>query len=213
MILSKIKSVVRLLLFRRRWRRRFPESQIVPRNVFGADGVEVGRGSYGAVRVVTSSENPRIRIGAWCSFADITVVCGNEHPMDRLTTYPFRAKLLRECGGEGVPKGDRGVTICDDVWVGHNAVILDGVTLGRGCVVGAGAVVSKDVPPYGVAVGNPARVVKSRFPEEVVGRLLALDFERLDEGYARSHVGALYQPLTPALLERFEAELGAADEP
>ena len=213
MIASKIKSDIRLLLFRRVWKRRFPGSHIVPRNVFGVDNVGVGRGSYGAVRIVTSSRNPKVRIGAWCSFADITIVCGNEHPMDRISTYPFKAKLLRECRGEGVPKGDRGVTICDDVWVGYNAVILDGVTLGRGCVVGAGAVVARDVPPYAVAVGNPARVVKFRFPEEMAARLMSLDFDRLDEGYARSHVELLYEPLTPDLLDRFEAELGAADEP
>ena len=70
-----------------------------------------------------------------------------------------------------IPMRDQGyfdfrpITVEDDVWIGQRAIILPGVTLGQGCVVGAGAVVSKDVPPYAVAVGNPARVVKSRLEE------------------------------------------------
>jgi maltose O-acetyltransferase len=61
--------------------------------------------------------------------------------------------------------GYREIVIEDDVWIGQRAVILPGVRLGKGCVVGACAVVSRDVPPYAVVVGNPARVVKSRLPE------------------------------------------------
>jgi maltose O-acetyltransferase len=60
------------------------------------------------------------------------------------------------------------VTISDDVWIGMRVIILPGVTIGRGAIIGAGAVVTKDVPPYCVAVGNPARVVRNRLEREVL---------------------------------------------
>lgn len=71
-----------------------------------------------------------------------------------------------------------------DVWIGHGVVILPGRKIGTGAVVGAGAIVTKDIPDYAVAVGNPARIVKMRFPEDIAARLLALawwdwDHERL----------------------------------
>ena len=65
----------------------------------------------------------------------------------------------------GLPENDQDVTIEDGVWVGCNVTILKGVTIGRGAVVGAGSLVTKDIPPYSIAVGNPARVIKSRFTE------------------------------------------------
>lgn len=69
---------------------------------------------------------------------------------------------------------DRPITIGSDVWIGEQAVLLPGVTVGHGAIVGAGAVVSRDVQPFGIAVGNPARLVKSRFYGQVADRLLAL---------------------------------------
>jgi acetyltransferase-like isoleucine patch superfamily enzyme len=67
-----------------------------------------------------------------------------------------------------------GITIGSDVWIGQNAVFLGGVSVGHGAIVGAYAVVAKDVPPYAIVVGNPARVVRSRFDQSTITRLLAL---------------------------------------
>lgn len=62
----------------------------------------------------------------------------------------------------------KGITVKDDVWIGTNATILPGVTIGKGAIVGAGAVVTKDVPPYAIVGGVPAKVIKYRFPEEIL---------------------------------------------
>jgi carbonic anhydrase/acetyltransferase-like protein (isoleucine patch superfamily) len=69
-------------------------------------------------------------------------------------------------------KGD--VTIGNDVWIGQNVIILSGVTIGNGAVIGTGSVVAGKIPPYAIAVGNPARVVKSRFTEKQVNDLLQI---------------------------------------
>ena len=66
-----------------------------------------------------------------------------------------------------------GITIEDDVWLGSNVVVVDGVTIGKGCIVGAGAVVTKDLPPYSVAVGVPAKVVKDRRDADAIKQQVA----------------------------------------
>lgn len=70
--------------------------------------------------------------------------------------------------GDKLPENDQDVIIEDGVWIGCNVTILKGVTIGRGAVVGAGSLVTKDVPPYAIAVGNPAKVIKSRFTADQI---------------------------------------------
>lgn len=117
-------------------------------------------------------ENTKLTIGKFCSLADgIEVFLGGNHLMNCVTTFPIRSL--------GVPtpivEGNNGdIVIQDDVWVGSRAVIMSGVTIGYGACIGAHAVVAKNIPPYAVAVGNPARVVKMRFSDDVIKRLLEM---------------------------------------
>ena len=73
------------------------------------------------------------------------------------------------------------IIVDDDVWIGESAIIMAGVHIGRGAVIGAGAVVTKDVPPYAVAVGTPAKVVKYRFHYETIDKLLRIDFNKINK--------------------------------
>lgn len=104
-----------------------------------------------------------IHIGNFVTFGPHVTIRGGNHRTDLI------GKHIYEIGeNEKLPENDADVTIEDGVWVGCNVTILKGVTIGRGSVIGAGAVVTKDIPPYSIAVGNPAKVVKSRFtPEEI----------------------------------------------
>ena len=99
---------------------------------------------------------------------------------------------------EAVGKG--GIIIGDDVWIGYRATILDGVTIGQGAVVAAGAVVTKNVPPYAVVAGIPARVVRKRFDEETIRSLLDFDLSKIDKKFVERHLEALYSPLTMDVL-------------
>ncbi len=123
--------------------------------------------------------NDAIRIGRFCSIA-----CGARflmtsanHTMTSLSTFPF--PLFRDQWGDSMPvtqawdnKGD--IVVGNDVWVGYEAVILAGVRIGDGAIIGARAVVTKDVPPYAIVGGMPAKTIKMRFPEDTVSQLLSL---------------------------------------
>lgn len=120
----------------------------------------------------------RLRIGKFVAIASGVqfIMNGANHAMEGVSTYPFQPIGF---GPEGrwtmdglKPRGD--TVIGNDVWIGRDAVIMPGVAIGDGAVIGTASVVAKDVPPYGVAVGNPARTVKRRFDEATVERLLRL---------------------------------------
>jgi virginiamycin A acetyltransferase len=120
----------------------------------------------------------RLIIGRYCAIATGVrfIMSGGNHPMVGVGTYPF-CMFYGEWGDvtdEIVPRlPSRGDTVVGhNVWIGLNAIILPGVHIGDGSIIGAGAVVSHDVPPYGIAVGNPARVVKKRFSDEEIAMLL-----------------------------------------
>ena len=111
-------------------------------------------------------------IGRYCSFARQFLIVNRNHPLEFRSTHGlfFNPKL-------GVVKNDpisfQPLEIGNDVWVGHNAVIFPNVNcIGDGAVIAASAVVNKDVPPYAVVVGNPARVVRYRFSTPIIESLL-----------------------------------------
>lgn len=119
----------------------------------------------------------RLILGRFCQIAHGArfITASANHAMDGLTTYPFAifdpAALEHYKGSfQNLPD----TTIGSDVWVGHGALILPGVRVGHGAIIGAGAVVARDVPPYAIVAGNPARVVRFRFAEQQVDRLLTL---------------------------------------
>lgn len=112
-------------------------------------------------------------IGRYCSIARGVRVINRDHPIDYKSTHSFffnpSMKLISEDPVKDIP-----LTIGSDVWVGHNAIILPHTrNIGDGAVIAAGAVVNKDVPPYAIVVGNPARVVRYRFSKKVIDELIS----------------------------------------
>lgn len=139
--------------------------------------VSVGRHTYGLAKrsFIQPHAAAQISVGAFCSVGPDVMIFGKaDHPTHLASTYPFRTKLLRPDAGnaDAVTKGP--VCIGNDVWIGARAIILSGVTIGDGAIVAAGAVVARDVPPYGIVAGNPARLIKHRFDPEVVAALLEI---------------------------------------
>lgn len=122
----------------------------------------------------------RLVIGKFCAIAEGVrfIMNGANHAMSGFSTYPFNIF------GHGWEQGfdvktweqeNRGDTVVgNDVWIGMDAVLMPGVTIGDGAIVAAKSVVTHDVPPYAIAAGNPAREVRARFDRETVDRLLAV---------------------------------------
>ena len=123
-------------------------------------------------------EYDKLYIGNYvCIGAEAVIVMGgnNTHRNDWFANYPFMEKIVDAY----VAKGP--TVIKDAVWIGMRAMIMPGVTLGEGAVIAANAVVTKDVEPYAIVAGNPAKVIKKRFSDEVIARLLALRIYDLPE--------------------------------
>lgn len=125
-------------------------------------------------------ESSEIHVGSFCSIARTHVLLGGNHRVDWFTTYPF-GHLRRDefpngstHGALGHPAKSDDVVIGNDCWVGHDAMLLSGARLEDGAVLGARAVLAGRAEAYGVYVGNPARLVKKRFDDEIIGELLRI---------------------------------------
>jgi virginiamycin A acetyltransferase len=113
----------------------------------------------------------QVTIGNYCQIGGYVAMHGTNHPMNYMTTYVNRSLFNGELGRL---KNSKPIVIGNDVWIGHGAIILSGVTIGDGAIIAAGAVVTKDVPAYGVVGGNPAKLIKMRFNQETINHLLEL---------------------------------------
>ena len=136
-------------------------------------------------------------VGAFCSIADEVVAGGASHPLDFVSTSPvflshkdsvktkfshfkFNPKIKTYVG--------------NDVWIGDRALIKAGVRLGDGCAVGMGAVVTKDVPPYAIVAGNPAKIIRYRFSKDVIKKLLDIEWWKMAPTDLKLHAQLFNDP-------------------
>ena len=128
--------------------------------------IEIGLHSYGCFDVGRIAKGTKI--GRYCSFANSSVIFNGNHGMEFISLHPYLYNTKLGCVERETIIRNKCI-IEDDVWVGHSAIILPNVEIiGRGAVVGAGAVVTRNIPPYAVVVGNPAKVIRYRFSEYII---------------------------------------------
>ena len=155
----------------------------------------LGTGSYaGRSEIAFFEENftpPHVLIGRFCSLADeIYFSIGGNHNYKNVSSFPFdvmhiieKTFIANNIATETLPYRSPNryqVVIGHDVWIGRGVTIMGGVKIGNGAVIGANSVVAKDIPPYAIAVGNPARIVKYRFDEATIKKLLAVKWWNWD---------------------------------
>ena len=133
--------------------------------------------------ITDDDKSHHVFIGRFSSLADkITFMIGLNHPYKTVSSYPFDVDFVcKKIFGNANQKplsltrpNHFQIIVGHDVWIGRGATIMSGVKIGNGAIIGTSAVVAKDIPPYAIAVGNPARVVKYRFDDETIKKLLAV---------------------------------------
>lgn len=192
-----IKRKVYSHMLKLMWNKKNSHNDTHMENIFDIQSVTVGRGTYGKLRVVNvgSDKSRKLHIGNYCSIAgDVTFVLAGEHNIDTISTYPFKTKIINPGEDEAGSKGD--IIVEDDVWIGQGVIILSGVTVRQGAVIGAGSLVREDVPPYAIVGGVPARVIKYRFSDEIISKLLTLDFGKLTNEKIMKNQDMLYKKIT-----------------
>jgi len=164
--------------------------------------------SYGPPKVFGGGQ---VTIGKFCSIADnVQIVTIGHHP-EWVTTYPFSdPRLSRDAWPEaagiaGQPLCKGPVVIGNDVWIGHGAIILAGVTIGDGAVIAAGAVVPRDVPPYAIVAGNPARIVRYRFGHHTVELLLEIAWWNWPEDKIRTALPLMCSGAVDEFIRRYHS--------
>jgi acetyltransferase-like isoleucine patch superfamily enzyme len=176
--LSFILKEWRLAKFISLYRKLNQHNHTIPGNIFPHNRVQVGVYTYGTITAF-GFDSPRasIKVGNYCSIAGgVKFLAGGEHPKNMLTTFPVIRHIYGESADES--KSSKGpIIIEDDVWVGENCVILSGTRIRQGCIVGAGSIVRKDIPPYAIYAEN--RIIRYRFPNSIVEKLLSIDFSSI----------------------------------
>lgn len=164
------------IILRKKWYRQNSDNNCHIDKPFDISRVIVGKATYGLINpYFYNTSDVRLIIGAYCSIAEGTKFIFGEHDYRRFTTFPIDKYIMGKKEHEKT-KGD--IIIKDDVWIGMNSIILSGVTIGQGAVIGAGSVVTKDIPPYAIYAGG--RVVKYRFDEDTIKKLLKIDFNKVE---------------------------------
>jgi virginiamycin A acetyltransferase len=155
----------------------------------------------------------RLVIGRYCALAAEVrfLMAGANHPTAGVSTFPFAifggtwAERTVDLIYDLPSRGD--TVVGNDVWIGYRAMVMPGVRIGDGAIVAAGTVVSKDVPPYGIVAGNPARLVRRRFDEADIDRLLRAAWWDWPVELVTEHARAIMVG-TPAEIERVAREHG-----
>lgn len=202
-------STVFETLMVRAMRARHYDSRFLRRWFARRYGIEIGLYTYGAFdrwRVP-----PGTRIGRWCSFSSTVRLVDSNHPIGALSTHPYFYEAQH--GLTATDQVDAAHKVIeDDVWFGHNAMVTARCrTIGRGAIIGASAVVVDDVPPYAIVVGNPGRIIRYRFPPEVIEAVESTRWWTLDHAELARRLARVPGFLEAPTPEGAKAFLAAAE--
>lgn len=178
-----INTMIQKLIFFR-WKKKFrrlnKHNSIRPVNFFPIDKVEIGKMTYGPLFAkFFEAENEKLIVGDYCSIADgVKFILGGNHQINTITTYPFYSKIIENC-----PKRDAisngPITVGNGVWIGTNAMIMSGVKIGDGAIIAAGSVIVKDVNPFSIVGGNPAKHIKYRIQYDFIKKIEQIGYHNI----------------------------------
>ena len=145
-------------------------------SLYPINNIKIGKGTYGDLNIRAYNKNGKITIGNYCSIADkVEFLVGGDHNYKRISTYPFQSRVYKQ-STKDIPNYD--IVVEDDVWIGYECLIMSNSHIGKGCVIGARSIVTGDIPPYSVYIGN--KVYKKRFPDEIIAKADKIDFSKIN---------------------------------
>ena len=196
---------IKLHFFKKKYRKINAHNETFVSNFCNISKIIVGKKTYGEISLTDfSPANTKLIIGSYCSIApNVKFLLGGEHQIKSISTYPFRIKVFN---GKHSARSKGDIVIKDDVWICESAIICSGITIGQGAIVASGAVVTKDVEPYSIVGGNPAKIIKYRFDENLRKRLLAIDIVKLFDNFNEEELDLIYSDLTEDVLDKLLEE-------
>ena len=164
------------------------------------DYIKIGKHTYGVSekKVIWDQKSydyngnyfqPQLIVGKYCSIGrECKFYLGGNHRHDWITTYPFQAQRIHKSTFKSIPKHIEGypqsngdIEVGNDVWFGENVTVMSGIKIGDGAVIGTNSTVVKDVEPYSITGGHPAKHIKYRFSEDIIKKLLEIKWWDLEE--------------------------------
>lgn len=135
----------------------------------------IGKYTYGLPKIYKLESTSQLQIGKFCSIAnDVKIFLDGEHEINNISTYPFGYFKDFKTQKRYVTKSKGKVIIGNDVWIGNGVTILSGVNIGDGAVIGACSLITKNIEPYTIVGGIPAKTIKKRFDDKTIEKLLKI---------------------------------------
>lgn len=160
-----------------------------------------GFSSYGFPTIICYDGVSHLNVGNFVSFAsNVSLLLGANHKRGLITTYPLTKIDSSKLPKEANERGD--ITIGNDVWIGYGVTVIGPVTIGDGAIIGAGALVISDIPPFAIAVGVPAKVIKYRFNEEQINSLQTIQWWNWNLEKIKKEKDFLYSNSIQSFIER-----------
>ena len=195
--ISCIKQKIDFSKFRSRWRSKNQHNSTVAGGIFPIDHVSVGKYTYGVLNVYNfyPRKDEILNIGNYVSIStNVSFLLSHNHQIQTITSFPLSSVLFhKQFGLDATGKG--GINIADEVWIGMNVIIMSGVTISKGAIVSAGSIVTHDIPPYAIVGGNPAKIIRYRFSQEIIRELLKVNLVDYPESFIKENINIFYEKI------------------
>lgn len=192
-----IRSILRQLeknKFDKEWRMRNSHNDtMIGDRTFPMNNVSVGNATYGMLQVQSlfEQEGEKLIIGNYVSIAPgVQFLLGVNHQINTFTTFPLYSRFIERSAIDAINKGP--LIVEDEVWIGTDAILFSGIKVGKGAIISAGAIVTKDVPPYSIVGGCPAKLIKYRFSEDIIAELMSISLNEMPLEWIKKNIETLY---------------------
>jgi acetyltransferase-like isoleucine patch superfamily enzyme len=192
--------------FYNNWKSRNTHNSVVPKSIVDMNRVSIGSFSYGLLDLIAYNPNgkDKLFIGNFVSISSsVHFLLDEHHQTKTFTTFPLKSILLgSQSYDDANSKGS--IIVEDEVWIGNRATILSGTKIGKGAIIAAGAVVTSDIPPYCVAGGVPAKVIKYRFEKQIIDKLVCLELNKLPREAIIENIELFYNQIDEKSIVKIE---------